>query len=50
MSCKRLLKRLNISRYNQFDTVDPESDQHWNEKIKHAWQMFDKVNFQSTEN
>ena len=29
--------------YAQFDTVDPESDQHWNEKIEHAWKLFDKV-------
>ncbi len=29
--------------YSHFDTLDPESDQHWNEKIEHAWKMFDKV-------
>ncbi len=29
--------------YSAFDTLDPESDQHWNEKIEHAWKMFDKV-------
>ena len=30
------------NRVDQFDTVDPESDQHWNEKIKQAWKMFDR--------
>ena len=29
--------------YAHFDTVDPESDQHWENMIKHAWKMFDKV-------
>ena len=29
--------------YSQFDTVDEESDQYWNEKIEQAWKMFDKV-------
>ena len=29
--------------YTHFDTLDPESDQHWNEKIEHAWKLFDKV-------
>ena len=28
--------------YSQFDTVDEESDQYWNEKIEQAWKMFDK--------
>ena len=27
---------------SQFDTVDPESDHHWNEKVKMAWKLFDK--------
>lgn len=30
------------NRVDQFDTVDPESDHHWNEKIKQAWKMFDR--------
>lgn len=29
--------------YAQFDTVDPESDQHWIDKTEQAWKMFDKV-------
>ena len=29
--------------YAQFDTVDPESDQHWIDKTQQAWKMFDKV-------
>ena len=28
--------------YSQFDTVDEESDQYWNEKIEQARKMFDK--------
>ena len=28
--------------FSMFDTVDPESDHHWNEKVKMAWKLFDK--------
>ena len=33
--------------YAQFDTVDPESDQHWIDKTQQAWKMFDKVSVSS---
>ena len=28
--------------FSLFDSVDPESDHHWNEKVKMAWKLFDK--------
>ena len=34
--------------YAQFDTVDPESDQHWIDKTEQAWKMFDKVSLECT--
>merc|ERR550519_2985464 len=32
----------NSNMFSQFDSVDPESDHHWNEKVKKAWKIFDK--------